>query len=92
MIGTSSELTSKENIAVTTFIETEVIRMASEKGFKGIFTINTNRLNQELATDFLDYKTLREIILSEYSDKEGNRPFSTLANGLKIVVMYKELE
>ena len=92
MIGTSSNLSSKENIAVTAFMEKEIIRMAAEKGFKGIFTTTTNQLTHELTSNFLDYQTLREIILSEYADKDDSRPFSTLPNGLKIIVMYKELE
>jgi hypothetical protein len=46
MMGTHSSLSPKENVAVMQFMEDEVLRLATERHFEGIFTTNTSPLTQ----------------------------------------------
>jgi hypothetical protein len=46
MMGTHSTLSPKENVAVMQFMEDEVLRLATERHFEGIFTTNTSPLTQ----------------------------------------------
>lgn len=46
MMGTKSYLTPKENVIVMQAMEEEVLKLARERGFEGIFTTNTSPLTQ----------------------------------------------
>lgn len=46
MMGTHSSLSSKENVAVMEFMESEVLKLATKRRFEGIFTTNTSPLTQ----------------------------------------------
>lgn len=45
-MGTHSDLNGKENVAVVQFMEMEVIKLAKQKNFTGIFSTNSNPLTQ----------------------------------------------
>lgn len=46
MMGTKSFLCPKENVAVMHFMEEQVLRLAKQRAFEGIFTTNTSPLTQ----------------------------------------------
>lgn len=46
MMGTEVSLSAKENIRIMHFLEEENLRLAKERDFKGILTINTSPLTQ----------------------------------------------
>lgn len=45
-MGTHSDLTGKENVAVMQFMENESLKLAKQKNFFGILTTNTSPLTQ----------------------------------------------
>lgn len=52
MMGTHSTLTPKDNVAIMHFMEEEVLKMATEGKFAGIFTTNTSPLTQVSNQDY----------------------------------------
>lgn len=46
MMGTDDLLNAAQNIEVVTCMENEILRIAEQRGFAGVFTTNTNPLTQ----------------------------------------------
>lgn len=46
MMATRSTLTPGENVSIMNFMEDEVLKLAIERQFAGIFTTNTSPLTQ----------------------------------------------
>lgn len=92
MLGTDENLNAKDNIGVIAFMEQENIKLAKSKGFKGIFTTNTNPLTQHFGEIVLGYETLKEIPVNEHVDNTGRKPFEMAPDLQKVVMMYKSLE
>lgn len=92
MLGTAENLKAKDNIAIIAFMETEIIRMAKEKGFEGILTTNTNPLTTQFGETVFGYETIAEIQVNSYVDSNGKRPFEKAPDSTKAVVMFKEIE
>lgn len=46
MMGTDDLLNAAQNIQVVTCMESEILRIAEQKGFTGVLTTNTNPLTQ----------------------------------------------
>lgn len=91
MMGTAEQLNARENIAVMAFMENEVVKMATNKGFKGIVTTNTNPLTQQFGETVFGYEKLYTANVSNYVDRNGNRPFAGAPETQTAVVMYKNL-
>lgn len=91
MMGTAENLSTKDNIDVVTFMETENIRIAKAKGFIRIFTTNTNPCTQQLDSQVFGYRTLSNFQVNQYVDAEGNRPYSKAPDSQKALVVYKDL-
>lgn len=91
MMGTSHLLSPMENVDVMAAMEEEVIKLARAKGFKSIFTNNTNPLTQQFGESVFGYQTLKEFVIQDYVDKDGNRPFALASKSVKSVIMYKSL-
>ena len=91
MMGTPRRLTCQENINVISFMEIEILRMATEKHFKAVFTTNTNQLNQQVTESVLGYKTLREYQINKYVDKYGKKPFQNAKDFQKIRTQWKDI-
>lgn len=53
MMSTSADLDAKDNIAVMHYMENEVLKLATRKGFAGILTTNTSPLTQVKTDEFL---------------------------------------
>lgn len=91
MIGTAANLDSKDNIGVMSFVEQENIKLAKGKGFRGIFTTNTNPLAQQICEDVLGYEKMSEVVANQYVTQSGKKPFDKASNKHKAFVMYKSL-
>lgn len=91
MMGTAENLNTKQNIGVMTFMESEVIKMAKEKGFKGIFANNTNPLTHQLCVNIFGFETLSEVQINKFTDQKGERPYKEASDAVKSVMMYKDL-
>lgn len=91
LMGTAENLNATQNIGVMTFMESEVIKLAKVKGYKGVFTTNTNPLTKQIGESVFGYETLSEVQVNKFVDTEGNRPFGNGADTLKSNVMYKDL-
>lgn len=90
MMGTHSDLTPAENIAVMTFMETEAVRLAKEKQCAGIITTNISTLTQQLAISVNGYRTMKELRANEFI-LDGFKPFAKAPDSYKVTVEWKEL-
>ncbi|ALC47897.1 e [Drosophila busckii] len=90
MMGTAEDLNPRENIACMHFMEHEVLRVAREKQFAGIFTTNTSPLTQQLA-DVYHYKTLLNYQVNEFVSADGSRPFGDAPDEQRAIVHWKEV-
>ncbi|EDV94575.1 mycosubtilin synthase subunit C [Drosophila grimshawi] len=90
MMGTAEKLNPRENIACMHYMEHEVLRVAREKKFAGIFTTNTSPLTQQLA-DVYHYKTLLNYQVNEYVGSDGSRPFRDAPDEQRAIVHWKEV-
>lgn len=92
MMGTAEGLKAKDNIAIMAFMESEIIKIAKEKGFEGILTTNTNPLTVQFGETVFEYETAADIHVNQYVDASGKRPFGKAPDSTKAVVMFKELK
>lgn len=90
MMGTHENLDARENTAVTTFMENEIIRLAKAKNCSGVLTTNTNALTQQLARDVYGYETLLDYQVNEY-EVDGKKPFGTAPDHYRAIVQWKKL-
>uniref|UniRef100_A0ABM1Q5F7 Mycosubtilin synthase subunit C-like n=1 Tax=Drosophila arizonae TaxID=7263 RepID=A0ABM1Q5F7_DROAR len=90
MMGTAEHLNPRENIACMHFMEYEVLNVARNKKFAGIFTTNTSPLTQQLA-DVYHYKTLLNYQVNEYVSSNGSRPFRDAPDEQRAIVHWKEV-
>lgn len=90
LMGTSDTLDSRENIAVVTFMENEVITLAKAKKCAGILATNTNALTQQLACHIYDYETLLDYQVNEY-ELDGMKPFAAAPDHYRALVQWKKL-
>jgi len=88
LLGTAKDLSTAENVEVAIFMEQENIRLGREKGFKGIFTTNANRLTQLIARS-LDYEILATVHVNQYEDHKGARPFASAPDDLVTEIAMK---
>jgi hypothetical protein len=89
---TDLSLSARDSIAIIAFIEQEVIKLAKEKGFKGLFGTKTSPISQQLSTIFLGYETMSSFKINQYVDSEGNRQFKSAPDHYVATVMYKHLK
>lgn len=91
MMGTSSELTAQENIAVTQFMEDEVLKMAIRRKFAGILTTNTSPLTQQLGSNVYGYKTMLDYQVNQYVHRDGSKPFAKAPDTQRAIVHWKDI-
>lgn len=92
MMGTAANLSARDNIGVMAFMESECIKLATQRGFKGIISTNTNPITQQFGESVFGYQTIAEYQMSEYTDRDGIRPFAKASDNQKVVIMYKNLK
>lgn len=90
MMGTHENLQARENIALITFMENEVIRFSKANKCAGVFTTNTSALTQQLAVDVYGYETLLDYQVNEY-EVDGKKPFGTAPDDYHVLVQWKKL-
>lgn len=86
------DLQPVDKIAVVGFMEDETLKKAIKKGFKGIFTTNTNALNQQLGKNILGFETLETVQVNQYVNELGKKPFGKALDHHVVMVMYKDLK
>lgn len=91
LMGTNEKMSTQEIISVMSFMETEVLILAAEKGFHGVFTTNTNPLTQQLAISVHGYELLAKIQVNQYADVGGHLPFSASPDNQTVLLLYKSL-
>lgn len=92
MMGTSEDLSPRDNIGVMAFMESEIIKVAQERGYTGFFTTNSNPLTMQIGQSVFGYETLKEVFIKKYEDKNGHYPFGQAPQTQKVIVMYKSLK
>lgn len=92
MYGTDVNISPKDKITVMGFMEEEIVNLAKQKGYEGIFTVNTNPLTQHIGTNVFGYETLDTIQINQYVDKFGKKPFQSASNNYVVIAMFKNLE
>jgi hypothetical protein len=92
MMGTAANLSARDNIGVMAFMESESIKLATTKGFKGIISTNTNPITQQFGESVFGYQTIAEFHMNKYTDRNGNRPFAKASDNQKVVIMHKALK
>ncbi|EFA09829.1 beta-alanyl-bioamine nonribosomal peptide synthetase ebony isoform X2 [Tribolium castaneum] len=92
MMGTHSSLSPKENVAVMQFMEDEVLKLATERHFEGIFTTNTSPLTQQLGTDVYHYQTLLDYQVNRYVASDNTRPFGMAPDSQRAIVQWKPIK
>lgn len=73
-MGTHSELSSQENVALMFYMEEQIIKLAEEKNFNRILTVNTSELSQAIALG-LDYTVMEVLPSNEFTYHDGTKPF-----------------
>lgn len=91
MMGTKSFLTAKENVAVMSFMEQEVLKLATKHSFEGIFTTNTSPLTQQLGTDVYGYKTMLDYQINKFVASDNTKPFGLAPNDENVKVQWKRI-
>ncbi|XP_075986669.1 nonribosomal peptide synthetase ebony [Anticarsia gemmatalis] len=92
MMATAEHLSPRDNVAAIRALENATMNIASERGFKGVFTTNTSPLTQQLGTDVLGYKTLLDYQINQYVDPSGERIFGKAPDDMRAIVCWKPLE
>lgn len=89
-VTTHDSLNAQENIAMVTFIENEIVRLAKEQKFYGIFTHNSNPLTQQLAQSVFHYETLIEFQVNQFV-VDGRRPFAIVPDPVNWMLQWKKI-
>lgn len=92
MMGTKSYLTPKENVAVMSYMEQEVLRLAKQRGFEGIFTTNTSPLTQQLGTDVYGYQTMLNYQINKFVASDNTKPFGLAPDWETVKVQWKKID
>uniref|UniRef100_A0A6M2DYW7 Putative non-ribosomal peptide synthetase/alpha-aminoadipate reductase n=1 Tax=Xenopsylla cheopis TaxID=163159 RepID=A0A6M2DYW7_XENCH len=91
MMATASKLTAQQNISVMQFMEAEVLRTATSRGFKGILTTNTSPLTQQLGTDVYGYTVMTDYQVNQYVAPDGSKPFGAAPDSQRAAVSWKAI-
>lgn len=73
-MGTHSELSTQENVALMFYMEEEIIKLAKEKKFNRILSVNTSELSQAIAIE-LEYTLMEVLPFNEFTYHDGTKPF-----------------
>ncbi|GJQ71326.1 hypothetical protein Trydic_g11060 [Trypoxylus dichotomus] len=91
MMATRSTLTPGENVAIMSFMEDEVLKLANERKFAGIFTTNTSPLTQQLGTDVYGYQTMYDCQVNQYVASDNTKPFGRAPDSQRAIVQWKPM-
>ncbi|RXG68031.1 hypothetical protein Avbf_01887, partial [Armadillidium vulgare] len=80
LMATKDDISAAENIRLIQLMEMENHRIALDKGFQAILTINTSKLTQYVCEDLMSYKTLASYQVNEWQAEDGSRPFKAASD------------
>lgn len=86
---TNECLNARENIAVVTFMENEVIRLAKEQKFYANITTNSNPLTQQLDQSVFGYETLIDFPSNQFVI-DGRKPFANVSDLNHWMIQWKK--
>ncbi|CAL4123344.1 unnamed protein product, partial [Meganyctiphanes norvegica] len=89
-LATHASLSPQDNVRLVVHLERELLRVANAKMFKGVFTINSNPLNQMVCEHYMGYSRQGSTKVSSFIYKD-KKPFQTLPDDLLLIAMTKEL-
>ncbi|KAI4461100.1 ebony [Holotrichia oblita] len=89
MMATRSTLTPAENVSIMNFMEDEVLKLAIERQFAGIFTTNTSPLTQQLGSDVYAYQTIHDCQVNLYVATDSTKPFGKAPDSQRAKVQWK---
>ncbi|KAK9708009.1 AMP-binding enzyme [Popillia japonica] len=89
MMATRSTLTPGENVSIMNFMEDEVLKLAIERQFAGIFTTNTSPLTQQLGSDVYAYETIHDCQVNLYVASDNTKPFAKAPDSQRAKVQWK---
>ncbi|XP_045592586.1 beta-alanyl-bioamine nonribosomal peptide synthetase ebony [Procambarus clarkii] len=89
-LATSICLKPQDNVRLALHLEKELLRMAQTKLYHGVFTVNSNPLNQLLCENYLGYQRRGATRVSSFLHK-GRQPFASLPHDLLLVAMTKTI-
>lgn len=90
MMGTDESLSPQGNVVAMTFMESEVIRVASRRNCCGILTTNTSPLTQQLACNVFGYETMLDYQVNQYV-RNDKKPFGNAPDSYRAIVQWKPL-
>lgn len=88
VMGTSGELTAKENVEVIHKMEEVNLDVARRKGYVGIFSTNTSVLTQQLGKIY-GFQTCVDYQINKYVDCDGTKPFGKAPDSQRVMVQWK---
>lgn len=92
MMGTKEDLSTKENVIIMQTMEEEVLKIAMDRGFEGIFTTNTSPLTQQLAADVYGYQCIHDAQPNLYVAPDGTKPFGLAPDSQRAMVQWKKIK
>ncbi|KAF4531412.1 hypothetical protein B566_EDAN009654 [Ephemera danica] len=91
MLGTDPDISSAENVELTQIMEQECLRIARDRGFRGIFTTNTSPLTQQLCTDVYGYEMLLDYQVNQYVAPDGSKPFAEAPDSQRAICSWRRI-
>ncbi|XP_069942515.1 beta-alanyl-bioamine nonribosomal peptide synthetase ebony-like [Cherax quadricarinatus] len=89
-LATTTSLSPQDNVRLALYLEKELLRMAQTKLYHGVFTVNSNPINQMLCENYLGYQRRGAVRVSSFVYR-GRQPFVSLPHDLLLVAMTKTL-
>ncbi|XP_017786492.1 PREDICTED: tyrocidine synthase 3-like [Nicrophorus vespilloides] len=90
LMTTSLSLSSKENVAVMTYMEDQVNIVAKNKKFNGILTTNTSPLTQQMCPSLYGYKEMYDCQVNTYVASDNSKPFALAPDSQRAIAHWKE--
>ncbi|XP_064077353.1 beta-alanyl-bioamine nonribosomal peptide synthetase ebony-like [Macrobrachium nipponense] len=89
-LATNNCLSAQDNVRLVLHLEKELLRVSQTRQYHGVFTVNSNPLNQMLCENYLGYRRRGTVRVASFW-YEGRQPFGRLPHDLLLVAMIKSL-
>ncbi|XP_076330576.1 LOW QUALITY PROTEIN: beta-alanyl-bioamine nonribosomal peptide synthetase ebony-like, partial [Tachypleus tridentatus] len=86
--GTHPSCTPAQNVEIVFSMERHVLKLAREKGFCGVFIINSNKMTQDICTKYLDYQHVETLDVQKWM-YEHKVPFKEAPSETLLFVNYR---
>ncbi|XP_011307568.1 N-(5-amino-5-carboxypentanoyl)-L-cysteinyl-D-valine synthase [Fopius arisanus] len=91
MMATNTDLSPADNVIIMSEMERELLELATDKGYLGIFTTNTSPLTQQLDVDVYGYEVLLDYQVNQYVAPDGTKPFGQAPDDQRAVCCWKTI-